>query len=186
MSNEKRYVIGLSGEMGSGKGTIAHYLGDRYGFVSLRMSDMLRDVVHRLHISETREHISKVSKMIRDAFGQDIMSHVIAEDARVSQDNIVVDGIRRKEDIQHLRNIDNFFLLYIEVDERTRYERLVARNENRGDANKTFEEFQQEQNMEADRRVKELRDVSHYILNNNGDIAHLYAQIDDIIKKQEK
>jgi dephospho-CoA kinase len=181
--SDKKYIIGLSGEMGSGKGTIAHYLVDRYGFISLRMSDMLRDIVQRLHISETRENISKVSKMVRDTFGQDVMSHVIAEDARTSQESIVVDGIRRREDIEHLRALDNFFLVYIEVDERIRYERLVARGENRGDSSKTFKEFQEEQNMEADRRVKELRDVSKYTLNNNGDITNLYVQMDDIIKK---
>jgi len=183
IKSEKKYIIGLSGEMGSGKGTIAHYLVDRYGFVSLRMSDMLRDIVHRLHISETRENISQVSKMVRDTFGQDIMSHVIAEDARTSQENIVVDGIRRREDIEHLRALDNFFLVYIEVDEGIRYERLVARNENRGDASKTFQEFQEEQGMEADRKVKELRDVSKYVLNNNGDITNLYTQMDDVMKK---
>jgi len=176
-------IIGLTGEMGSGKGTVAHYLVDRYGFMTFRMSDMLRDIMDRLHIPQQRENISKTSAMIRETFGQDIMSRVIAEDARTATTNVVIDGIRRIEDISHLRDLNDFLLVYIEVDERTRYERLVARNENKGDATKTFEEFQAEQRIEADSRIKELRSVANVVMNNNGELAKLYSEVDEIIAR---
>lgn len=179
-------LIGLSGEMGSGKGTIAHYLVDRYGFAPFRMSDMLRDIVDRLHVEQSRENISKTSKMIRDTFGEDIMSRVVAQDAQKATTHVVIDGIRRMEDIEHLQHLENFILVYIEVDERVRYERLVLRNENKGDAEKTFEEFQKEQQMEADSRITELRDRADIVINNDGDITKLYSRVDSLINNTEE
>lgn len=182
----RKIVIGLAGEMGSGKGTMAHYLVDRYGFTPFRMSDMLRDIVDRLHLEQSRENISKASKMVRDTFGQDSMSRVIAQDARKSATHVVIDGIRRMEDIEHLQALENFILVYIEVGEKARYKRLVARNENKGDATKTFEEFQKEQQMEADSRIAELRDKAHMVINNDGDIFLLHQKIDIFVENSKK
>lgn len=178
-----KVIIGLAGEMSSGKGTIAHYLVDRYRFVQFRYSDMLRDLLGRLHLPISRENLARTSSMIRETFGQDIMSRVIAEDAKSEAVSVVVDGIRRHQDIEHLREAKNFFLVYIEVDERVRYERLVARSENAGDATKTFEEFQKEQQAEADSQVTALRNDARFIINNNGNLEELYRKIDEIVQE---
>lgn len=177
-----KIIIGLSGEMGSGKGTVAHYLSDKYRFSKFRMSDMLRDILERLHLEESRENMSKTSSMIRDTFGQDIMSKNIVLDAQAGEKDVVVDGIRREEDIVHLRKLKNFFLVYIEVDERLRYNRLVARAENAGDATKTFEEFQKEQQLDADSRITSLKKNAYCMINNDGDMAKLYRRVEEVVR----
>lgn len=182
----EKIIIGLAGEMGSGKGTVAHYLCDRYRFSSFRYSDALRDILDRLYLEKNRENISKTSKMLRETFGQDILSRVIAEDSKKGISDIVIDGIRREEDIIYLKGAKNFFLLYIEVSERDRYERLVARSENPGDATKTFEAFQREQSLDSDNRVQSLRERANYIVKNNGTLLDLYQKIGDIVEETRK
>jgi len=183
MENGEKRIIALAGEMGSGKGTVAHYLVDKYRFSKIRMSDTLRDILDRLHLEVSRESMSKASLMIRETFGQDILSRVIADDANAISGSVVIDGVRREEDIAKLTKEDHFSLVYIDVDERTRYDRLVSRAENSGDDMKTFEEFQSEQNMEADSRIQALRNQSVAVIRNNGDISDLYTQIDALIEK---
>ncbi|NCU42577.1 MAG: hypothetical protein EOM19_07770 [Candidatus Moranbacteria bacterium] len=178
----KSVILGLAGAMGSGKGTVSHYLVDKYGFSKFRMSDVFRDIVLRLHIEESRENISLVSRVVREAFGQDVLSKVIAEDVEKVSGDAVIDGIRRKTDIEHLKKNPQFFLIYIDVDIQCRYNRLVLRAENTGDSTKTFEDFLRDQKLEAENQVECLRDLSHYTLENNGDIQHLYSQIDAIVK----
>jgi len=48
MTNEK-IIIGLVGQMASGKGTIAEYLRDKHGADFFTFSTVLRDVLNRLH-----------------------------------------------------------------------------------------------------------------------------------------
>lgn len=179
----EKVIIGLSGEMGAGKGTVAHYLVDQYGCSAFRMSDMLRDVLKRLHLEISRENMANMSKVIRENFGQDILSRVIANDALESGRSAVVDGIRRESDIAHLQKMPNFFLVYIEVSLQLRYERLVARAENIGDSTKTFEQFTKEQLSEADRQVSQLKNKAQYILENNGDIQQLYKEVNRIMEE---
>lgn len=176
-------IIGLSGAMGAGKGTVAHYLVDAYGFSKFRMSDVFRDILKRIHLEQTRENVSLVSKIIRESFGQDILSRIIAEDAKNAMSDVVVDGIRREKDIVHLKKNKNFFLIFIDVDPRLRYERLVKRAENIGDERKTFEEFLKEQQLEAEARVENLRPLSDCVIKNDGDLIKLYNEIDTYIKK---
>lgn len=179
----EKVIIGLAGEMGAGKGTVAHYLVDQYGCSAFRMSDMLRDVLKRLHLDISRENMANMSKVIRENFGQDILSRVIANDALESGRSVVVDGIRRESDIVHLQKMPNFFLVYIEVSLQLRYERLVARAENIGDSTKTFEQFTKEQSSEADGQVSQLKNKAQYILENNGDIQQLYKEVNKIMEE---
>ncbi|QQS61122.1 MAG: nucleoside monophosphate kinase [Candidatus Moraniibacteriota bacterium] len=179
-------IIGLSGAMGAGKGTVAHYLVDKYGFSKFRMSDVFRDILIRLHIEQTRETVSLTSKIIRETFGQDILSRIIAKDANDAKTDVVVDGIRRETDIEHLRKNPSFVFIYIDVETQLRYDRLVKRAENIGDETKTFQDFLKEQEFEAESQVQQLHSIADYVVKNDGDLGKLYDQIDAIMEKIKK
>ena len=96
MKTNKKIIIGLTGEICSGKGIIAKYLTDRYNASSYRFSSMLRDVLARLHLPISRKNMQLISTVIRQYFSQDIMAKIITKDVKNSKKNIiVVDGIRR-------------------------------------------------------------------------------------------
>ncbi|MFA6490899.1 MAG: AAA family ATPase, partial [Candidatus Magasanikbacteria bacterium] len=137
MPNNK-IVLGFVGDLASGKGTICKYLLEKYGTNSYRFSTMLRDVLKRLYVENSRENLQNLSTVLRTNFGQDLMSRVIAEDVKNDSKEIVaVEGIRRPTDITYLEKNPGFNLIYITADPQTRWERLVKRNENPGDDKKT-------------------------------------------------
>jgi len=179
-----KIILGLVGEIASGKGTTAKYLQDKYGGKTHRFSTMLRDVAHRMHLEESRENLQKLSTAFRQYFGDDILSTTIYHD--VSEDVgalVVIDGIRRYPDIKHMSTLPEFKLVYIEASAENRYKRIIERGENADDKNKTFEEFKKDHSYETEKDIVGLKSKSDFIINNDGNLADLYPQIDKIINE---
>ncbi|OGI24909.1 MAG: hypothetical protein A3E38_00125, partial [Candidatus Moranbacteria bacterium RIFCSPHIGHO2_12_FULL_54_9] len=130
----KKIILGITGEMASGKDTVTKYLVEKYGAKQFRFSDPLRDILDRLHLPQTRKHLSDISHYLRQGFGEGILAHVIENDVKQDEHRLVViDGIRRLSDIDLVRKLPEFTLIYIEADMERRYDRLTARRQNADD-----------------------------------------------------
>lgn len=181
--SDQKIILGFVGDLAGGKGTICKYLKEKYGVNSYRYSTMLRDVLNRMYIPESRENLQLISKILRENFGQDLMSKVIADDvANDSKQLVAVEGIRRPTDITYLEKMPGFNLIYITAEPKTRWERLVKRAENPGDNEKSFEQFLTDEQAEADKLIKELGTKAKYTINNNGDFEEFYKQMENILK----
>jgi dephospho-CoA kinase len=179
-----KIILGLTGEIASGKETVAKYLAEKYGSSSYRFSGILRDVAKRIHLEENRENLQKISTMFREYFGSDILAKTIYLNVKNDKHEIVaINGVRRFEDVEFLKKLPEFKLIYIETDLEKRYERLVKRRENADDATKTFEDFKKDLEREAESEIKALRDKADVVVENNGTREELYAQVDKIINK---
>lgn len=178
----KKIILGFIGDLAAGKGTICKYLQDKYQMPNYRYSTMLRDVLKRLYIEPSRDNLQKISSVLRENFGQELLSRVIAEDVvNDKHDLVAVEGIRRPMDILFLEKNPDFHLIYITADAKLRWQRLVARNENKGDDKKTFEDFSRDEQNEADRLIKTLGQTARYTITNNGSFEEFYAQLEKIL-----
>lgn len=179
---EKKIFV-FTGLLASGKGTVAKYLVEKYQASSFRFSTMLRDVLKRLYMPDSRENMQMISQLLREGISQDIMSRVIAQDAsNATTDLVVIDGARRMTDIEYLKKLPGFVLVAIEVDQKLRYQRLVARNENPGDDKKTFEQFVLDEKAEAESEIPFLMQQATLKIDNNGSLEDLYKQLDNLVK----
>lgn len=179
-----KIILGFVGDLAAGKGTLAKYLQEKYGCNTYRFSTMLRDVLDRMYIEQSRENLQLVSKILRENFGQDVMSNVLAKDVvKDTSDLVVVDGIRRPTDITYLQDQEGFHLIYVTADVKTRWERLVKRGENTDEKDKTFEQFLKDEQGEADSLIKELGSKAEKTINNDGSFEELYLQIENILKE---
>lgn len=180
----QKIIFGLAGEMASGKGTVAKYLGKKYKGNSHRFSTMLRDLAKRMYLEESRDTLQKISEIFRQKFGEDILAKVIYRDVENDQHKIVVvDGVRRAPDIKYLQTFPNFKLIYIETSLEKRFVRTKRRYENSDDEVKTFAEFKKDQRKEAELQIKGLKAKADFLIKNDGTFKELYAQIEKIIKK---
>jgi dephospho-CoA kinase len=179
-----KIIIGMVGSLASGKETTKKYLVEKYNAKDCRFSSILRDVLSRLTIPNSRENLQNLSTVLRASFGENLLAKAIAADAaKLEADVVLIDGVRRFTDIEHLKDLPNFVLVKIDADPEIRYERMKLRNENAGDDKKTFEEFLKDHDAEADRQIPEVMKTAKYSIDNSGSFEDLYKQIDEIITK---
>ena len=179
-----KLILGIAGEMGSGKGTIAKHIIQQHKGTSHRFSTILRDVLDRLYLEQSRENIQILSMILRKNYSEDIMAKSMYHD--VENDNhdvVVVDGVRRMADIAYLKELPHFKLIYVEADMQNRYERIVKRGENAGDSSKTLEEFKRDHEADSEIQILDLKNYANYVVNNDSIYADLYKQVDDIISQ---
>jgi dephospho-CoA kinase len=179
-----KIILGLVGPIASGKGTVCNYLKEKYNAEIFRFSTMLRDVLNRFYLEQSRENMQAVSTALRQTFGEDLMAQTIASDVKASSAEIIVlDGVRRLPDIKYLRENIKFHLVSIDADEKIRFERITKRSENSDDSQKTFEQFQADGKREAELQIKEVASTAEFHLDNNGTTLELYDQIEEILNK---
>ena len=181
MTNNK-HIIGITGPIASGKGTAAAYLEKVHGAANFRYSTMLRDILRRLHIPETRTNIVNMSVALRGAYGEDQLAKTMAEDIKSSSHSlIVIEGIRRKEDLMHISNIPGFTLVSIDAPQKTRHSRLCQRRENEDDATKTFADFLLDHQKPTEITIPEVMAKATKNIDNSGNLAALYSQLDTLV-----
>ncbi|NTW15438.1 MAG: AAA family ATPase [Candidatus Moranbacteria bacterium] len=182
-----KIIVGIAGEIASGKDTVAHYLANQYGARTFMFSDPLRDVLNRIHVAQTRENLTKVSGALRSAFGENLLSHAIAEDAvRDPNPLVVIDGVRRQSDIEAVKGFPEFSLIYVEASMETRYGRIVKRRQNADDDTKTFEDFKRDHSLETEVGIPALKGQARYVIGNEGSLEELYAAVDAAIAEMRK
>ncbi len=178
----EKIIIGLVGPIASGKGETKKYLQKNYGATEHRFSTMLRDLLDRMHIEQSRENLQGISTILRQRFGEDLLAKVLTEDVKNdNQELIVIDGIRRMADIAYLKELSGFCLVSIDADEKTRYQRVVSRNENPGDGEKSFEDFQKDGRAETELTIPEVMEIAKITIKNDGEMEELHANIDKLL-----
>ncbi len=183
----RKIIIGIAGEIASGKDTVGQYIAEKYDALSLRFSQPLRDTLDRLHLEQNRENMSKLSLYLRKAFGEDSLSKVmLADAANSSKDIVIVDGVRRLPDIIHMETDEHFYFVYVEADSEKRYARLIGRRQNSDDATKTPAQFEKDAKLETELQIRGLKERADFIINNDGRLEELYAQVDKVVEELKR
>lgn len=179
-----KLILCFVGQIASGKEVVKKYLEAEYGAKSLRFSSILRDALDCLGIEDNRDNIIKLSTWSRETFGNDLLAKTIAKKAEEIDNNLVIiDGARRIDDLVYLKENKNFYLIAIEAKAELRFERSVLRNENPGDAQKSYQDFLKDQKKETEITIPATMATANFSIDNNRDLHHLYRQIDNILQE---
>ncbi|MFH0860207.1 MAG: AAA family ATPase [Candidatus Altiarchaeota archaeon] len=177
-----KLVIGLIGEIASGKDTVAEHISKEYGASVYRFSDVLRDVLRRLHLENTRENLQSIGVSIRQAFGVGVLADCIREDMlEDTSDLIVVDGVRYAHEAEMVRSFENNLLLYVTAPENMRYKRAVGRG-TRGEKKISFEQFKKAGEGGTEGMIRQIAGQADHTIENTGTVEELCGKTDKIIK----
>ncbi len=177
-----KIIIGLVGRQGAGKGTVAEYLHSRYSAEIFRFSTVLTDILNRLAIEKTRENLIMLSETLRKKFGEDVLAYAIEKDTHTTTaDRIVIDGIRRIEDLTVLEPLPQFKLVEIVTPEKTRFERITHRGEKSGEREMTYEKFSKQEQASTEIMIPSVAARAWKTIHNNGTQSELMSKIDDLM-----
>lgn len=181
----KKKIIGLLGQIGSGKGVARDYLVDKYGYEEITMGDLVREETKKRGLELTRDNLDIVTKDVTDKYGDDFWSKRVVEIIKNSdKEKFVIDGVRRPLEIDTItKNFpDAAKFVLVDVDSKIRFERMKKRA--RPGFPETYEEF-----LKHSERQDKLFNVNesfkrvNYTLDNNGTLEDLHKQIDELLKK---
>ena len=182
-------IIGITGTIGAGKGTVVEYLVQKKGFVHFSARALILEEVKKRGLEVVRENTTLVADSLRAAFGPDHIAKELCRRAAAVQaegKSAVVESLRSIGEINFIRTIPGSKVFAVDADPRIRYERVCSRKSDLDQV--TFERFvaQERAEINPDDPTKgnlsaciALADV---VFMNNGDLAALHRQIEEALR----
>lgn len=175
-------IIGLTGTIGAGKGTIAEFLKQR-GYVYYSCSDYLREELRKQGREITIPNLANLGNAIREQFGHgEIAKRLLT---KISEENAIVDSLRHPDEIRALKESNKFVLIGIDANIGIRYTRLQERN--REEDKLPFQEFvREEEKQKTDSgptmQLHKCLEMADYKIDNNGTLEDLRKKLEELFK----
>jgi dephospho-CoA kinase len=179
-------IIGITGTIGAGKGTIVEYLKTRrFNHYSARA--FLEEEVIKRGLSGTRDNIFLVANDLRKTHFPGYIISELLKTAEEKGGNSIIESIRALGEIDILRKTPHFCLLGVTADPKLRYERIRKRNSSTD--NISFEKFIEDEHKELEssepwsQNLKMCMLQADFIFENNGSVEELNQKVEEVLKK---
>ncbi len=180
-------VIGITGTLGAGKGTIVEYLVKEKGFTHFSVREFIvREIVKR-NLPVNRDSMVVVANDLRASNSPSYITDCLYEEALLTGKNCVIESIRTPGEVLSLKNKGQFYLFAVDADARARFERIKERQSETDQidfetfiANEAREMNSSDPNHQNLRRCIELAD---FLFDNNGSVCELESAVENVLNQ---
>lgn len=183
-------VIGITGTLGAGKGTVVDYLIKEKGFKHFSVRELLTKLIKKEGNVVNRDSMVEIANRLRAKNGPSYLVEELFKEAQSLNENCIIESIRTEGEINSLRKKGAFYLLAVDADPRRRYERITLRGSETDKI--SFEKFLEDERREmksADptkQNLKRCMELADYKIQNNGTLESLNNQVSEIVNEIEK
>jgi dephospho-CoA kinase len=125
---DKQIIIGITGTLGAGKGTIVNYLVKNHNFVHYSVRSFLIQELNLRGLPVNRDNMVKIANDLRAKNSPSYIIDCLYEKSLKSGECCVIESIRTAGEIISLREKSkNFILFSIDATQQTRYNRIFRR-----------------------------------------------------------
>ena len=180
----KLIVLTLVGEKLSGKEVTANYLVKKHGFKQYRFSKILDDILKELSLPVSRVNEFNLVGALRERFGGGVLAEAIKTKIISSKKTkVVIDGLRHPAELESLKLLPGFKLVYITAPLDIRYQRALKRGEKAGESKFSLADFKAEEKLSTEQYINKMGRRAHIKLVNEVGLNELYKQIEAKIIK---
>jgi len=182
MEKRNKIIIGLVGETGSGKDTVANYLKEKHSAKLMRFADPLNETLSLFFEKYSKQDQQWLVTEFRKRYGNDILCQALAKKLKETGGLVVLNGVRLLEDEKFIRNLDNSFLFYITANQKLRWKRIHNRGE-KADDNSSFEKFREIEKAITETHIPKIGSRADFVIRNEKDLPFLLKSLDEAMKK---
>ncbi len=179
-------VIGITGTLGAGKGSVVKYLVENKGYLHFSVREFLADVILTSKETVNRDSLTHTANKLRAIYGPAYITDQLFKRASATGKNCIIESIRTPGEIVSLRKEKGFILLAVDADIHTRYQRIIQRGSETDQVSlDTFKSNEQREMHARDPNKQNLSaciSMADYIIMNNGSIADLEQSVDAFLK----
>jgi dephospho-CoA kinase len=178
-------IIGITGTLGAGKGTVVEYLEKR-GFKHFWARGFFAEEIERRGLPVNRDTMTAVANDMRTLHGPDFFAKHAVEYAEREGGNVVAESIRAVGEAEYLKK-HGALLWAVDADREVRYHRVVDRASELDKV--TFEEFvlHEDRELSSDDPTKQnLRAVmamADHVFHNDTTPEELFLEVEEALKE---
>lgn len=180
-------IIGITGTLGAGKGTIVKYLVDQKGFTHLSARAFFQELMEVENINVDRDTMVSFANNLRAKFGGDYVFNHLYKRAEQISGNVVIESLRTVGEAEALKRNPNAYLLAVDANQKLRFERIHGRGSKLDDV--SFEKFvkQEDAEMQSDDPTKQniatVMSMADYAIFNDNNTEVLHKNIEEVLKQ---
>lgn len=180
-------IIGITGTLGAGKGTIVDYLTKHHGFQHFSVRGYLSKIIKAKGEEVNRDTLVNTANELRALNTPSFIAEELYREAKESGKDCIVESIRTVGEVNALHAKGNFTLFAVDADQKLRYVRIVERASETDKI--SFETFVENENREMNSNDPNKQNLSacmklaDYRFVNDGSFDALYRELDEVLLK---
>ena len=180
-------VIGITGTLGAGKGTIVEFLKYEYGFEHYSVRGYLIEEIKKQGLEVNRDSMTSVANDLRAKHSPSYITDQLYFRAKKNNVNCIIESIRTPGEVISLQQKASFYLFAVDANPKTRFDRIINRKSSTDNIDyQTFLSNEKREMTTTDPNKQNLGkciEMADYVFNNDGDINMLNHKIKEVISK---